>query len=353
MCIGEPDFPTPERVCKAAFDASLRGETHYTMPLGIPPLRAAISSHYQDRYHTVVPADRIAVTVGGSAALMLAFGAFANPGDQILMADPGYPSNRACLTFCGADAVLVPVDASTRFQLTPELVESHWTPRTKGVMIASPANPTGTSIPFEDLKAIHGIVQARGGVLLVDEIYHGLTYGHRPPTACSLGDDVFVMNSFSKYYCMTGWRVGWLVVPPQFASAVERMQAHFYICPPAPSQWAALAAFDPECAVIFDRQRDELQRRRDFLVPALRALGLTIEAIPDGAFYTYADITRFSSDSWELAWALLQQTGIAVTPGRDFGVHRAHEHVRISYTASMTDLQDAVAKMETFLKAYR
>lgn len=204
MCVGEPDFHTPERVVRAAMDAALRGETHYTQPLGIPPLRRALSQHYATRYGVDVDVERIVVTVGASGALMLAFMSFAEPGDAIMMADPAYPSNRAVLLGCGASSQLVPVGADTRYQLTAEMVEREWRDNTRGVMIASPSNPTGTSIDPGELAAIHRVVRERGGVLVVDEIYHGLTYGHQPPSAVSLGDDVFVVNSFSKYYCMTG-----------------------------------------------------------------------------------------------------------------------------------------------------
>ena len=349
MCIGEPDFPTPERVVLAAADAARRGETHYTMPLGIPPLRQAIADHYAARYGVAIPAERVIVTVGASGALTLALAAIVEPGDEILMADPGYPSNRACLTFCGASAALVPVGARERFQLDADLVERHWGPRTRGVLIASPANPTGTTIDPAVLAAIHAIVRERGGVLLVDEIYHGLTYGHEPPTALALGDDVFVLNSFSKYHCMTGWRLGWLVAPESLVPAIERMQAHLFICPPAPSQWAGLAALEPESTAIYEAQRLELQRRRDFLVPALDGAGLRVACVPDGAFYAYADVSAFTSDSWAFALDLLEATGVAVTPGRDFGVHRAHEFVRISFTASLEDLRSGMDAVRWFL----
>ncbi len=350
MCVGEPDFTTPERVIRAAMEAALRGETHYTMPMGIPPLRRALVQHYRERYGVEVDQSRVLVTAGASGALTLAFSAIAEPGDEIMMADPAYPSNRACLLACGASAGLVPVGADTRFQLTAELVAANWNPRTRGVMIASPSNPTGTTIPHEELAAIHQVVRDRGGVLLVDEIYHGLTYGHRPPSALSLGDDVFVVNSFSKYYCMTGWRLGWLVAPAAYVPAIERMQAHFFICPAAPSQWAGVAALEPESTAIFEQQRAELQARRDFLVPTLNAMGLRVACEPDGAFYVYVDITAHSHDSWAFATELLQATGVAVTPGRDFGVHRATEHIRMSYTSSMAQLREGTEAIGAFLQ---
>ena len=349
MCVGEPDFHTQERVVRAGMDAALRGETHYTQPLGIPPLRRALAEHYANRYGIAVDAERIVATVGASGALCLAFMAFANPGDEIMMADPAYPSNRAVLQGCGASAQLIPVGAETRYQLTPEMVDRSCGPKTRGVMIASPSNPTGTSIDPGELAAIHQVVRERGGVLVVDEIYHGLTYGHQPPSAAALGDDVFVVNSFSKYYCMTGWRLGWLVVPPWALEAVSRMQAHFFICPAAPSQWAGVAALEPESTAIYEVQRAEMQRRRDFLIPALAEMGLRVPCEPDGAFYVYADISQHSHDSWGFAMGLLQATGVAVTPGKDFGEHRANEFIRMSYTSNMAKLEEGRAEMRRYL----
>lgn len=353
MSVGEPDFPTPERVVNSAVDALHRGETHYTVPMGIPELRRAIARQYQERYGVAVPLERILVTVGASGALTLAFGVLADPGDEFLMADPGYPSNRALLTFCGASANLVPVGAAERFQLTAELVDRHWTPATRGVMVASPANPTGTTIPDAELRAIHAVVRARGGTLIVDEIYHGLTYDTRPQTSAALGDDVFVVNSFSKYYCMTGWRLGWMVVPEPYCDAVERMSQHMFIAPPAPSQWAGVAALEPESTAIYERQRAELQRRRDTVVPALAALGLTVACKPDGAFYVYVDCSAHTHDTWQFVRDLLHATGVAVTPGRDFGRHRANEFLRISYTCPLPQLEEALARIASFIEGRR
>jgi aspartate/methionine/tyrosine aminotransferase len=349
MCVGEPDFPTPARVVQAAVEALHRGETHYTVPAGIPELRRAISQHYASRYGVTVPAERILVTVGASGALTLAFGALANPGDDFLMADPGYPSNRALLTFCGANARAIPVGSAERYQLTAELVDRSWTPATRGVLAASPANPTGTTIPDAELRAIHEVVRARGGTLIVDEIYHGLTYGSAPQTAAALGEDVWVVNSFSKYYSMTGWRLGWMVVPEQYVATVERMAQHMYIGAAAPSQWAGVAAMEAESTSIYEAQREELQRRRDFVVPALDAMGLTVDCTPDGAFYAYANVSRWASDSWDFARQLLAETGVAITPGRDFGVHRAHEHARVAYTAPISELEESLGRIEGFL----
>jgi aspartate/methionine/tyrosine aminotransferase len=350
MCVGEPDFPTPDRVVAAAVAALQRGETHYTVPSGIPELRSAISAHYTTRYGVSVPAERILVTVGASGALALAFGALANPGDEFLMADPGYPSNRALLTFCGANARLIPVGPEERFQLTAKLVDRWWAPHTKGVMAASPANPTGTTIPDDELRAIHDVVRARGGTLIVDEIYHGLTYEHHPQTAAALGDNVFVVNSFSKYYNMTGWRLGWMVIPERYFEAVHRMSQHMFIAPAAPSQWAGVAAMEPESTAIYEAQREELHRRRDFVVSAIERMGLGVACKPDGAFYVYVDCSSRTHDTWNFARELLAATGVALTPGRDFGTHRANDFVRLAYTAPIAELEVGLSLIDDFMR---
>ncbi len=353
MCVGEPDFPTPERVVDAAVAALRRGETHYTEPSGIPELRRAISDHYSARYGVDVPAERILVTVGASGALALAFGALANPGDEFLMADPGYPSNRALLTFCGAHARQIPVGPAERFQLTAELVDRWWTPQTKGVMAASPANPTGTTIPDDELRAIHEVVRARGGTLIVDEIYHGLTYDTTPQTAAAFGEDVFVVNSFSKYYNMTGWRLGWMVIPERYFEAVHRMSQHMFIAPSAPAQWAGVAAMEPASTQIYEVQREELRRRRDFVVPAIERMGLGVACKPDGAFYVYVDCSSRTHDTWSFVRELLAATGVALTPGRDFGSHRANEFVRFAYTAPIPQLEAGLSLIDDFMRTAR
>lgn len=353
MCVGEPDFPTPARVVDAAVEAMRRGETRYTIPAGIPELRAAISRHYTERYGVSVPAERILVTAGASGALTMAFGVLANPGDEFLMADPGYPSNRALLTFCGARVRHIPVGAAERFQLTAELVDRHWSDTTRGVLAASPANPTGTTIPDDELRAIHDVVRARGGTLIVDEIYHGLTYDAHPQTAAALGDDVFVVNSFSKYYSMTGWRLGWMVIPEPYFEATLRMSQHMFISAAAPSQWAGVAAMEPESTAIYEAQRAELKMRRDYVVPALDDIGLAVACKPDGAFYVYVDCSAFSHDAWNFTRELLHETGVALTPGRDFGSHRANDFLRFAYTAPVPQLKAALEHMQPFLERKR
>ena len=357
LAVGEPDFPTPPHVVEAAAAAVRDGATRYTVALGIDPLREAIAAHYRDRHGAAVRREDVAVTVGASGALTIAFGLFVNPGDEVILADPTYPSNRAFVSLFGGVPRLVPVGGAERFQLTPDLVERHWTPRTRGVLVASPANPTGTTIAPDALRGIHDVVRRRGGVLVVDEIYHELTYGAggAPPTAAAFGDggapatDVIVVNSFSKYFCMTGWRIGWLVVPPPWMEAAERLAQHLFLAAPAPSQHAALAALRPESLAIFDERRVEFARRRDFLVPALRGLGFDVPVEPDGAFYVYAGCAAHGDDGMALAHRLLHEAEVAVTPGRDFGVHEADRRLRFAYTRGLPELEEAVARLRRAL----
>lgn len=356
LAVGEPDFPTPACVVEAAAAAVRDGATRYTVALGIDPLRAAIAAHYRERHAAAVRPEHVAVTVGASGALTIAFGLFVNPGDEVILADPTYPSNRAFVSLFGGTPTLVPVGSAERFQLTPELVERHWTPRTRGVLVASPANPTGTTMAPATLRAIHEVVRRRGGVLVVDEIYHELTYGPGgpPPTAAALGDDggpardVIVVNSFSKYFCMTGWRIGWLVVPPAWMGAAERLAQHLFLAAPAPSQHAALAALRPETLAILDERRAEFARRRDYLVPALRGLGLDVPVEPDGAFYVYAGTGRHGS-GLALARRLLHEAEVAITPGVDFGVHEADRHLRFAYTLAVPRMEEAVERLRRAL----
>ena len=366
LAVGEPDFPTPPHVVEAAAAAVRGGATRYTSSLGLHALRAAIAEYYQARHRATVTPEHVAVTVGASGALTIAFGLFVNPGDEVILADPTYPSNRAFVSLFGGVPRLVPVGPAERFQLTPELVERHWTPRTRGVLVASPANPTGTTIPPEALRGIHEVVRRHGGVLVVDEIYHELTYGAHgpPPTAATLGlpadavatigrgtvaHDVIVVNSFSKFFAMTGWRIGWIVVPSGWLNDAERLAQHLFLAAPAPSQHAALAALRPESLAIFDERRAEFARRRDFLVPALRGLGFDVPVEPDGAFYVYAGIAAHGDDSVALAHRLLHEAEVAVTPGVDFGLHGGDRHLRFAYTLALPRLEEAVARLRRAL----
>lgn len=349
--IGEPDFPTPEPVIRAATEAIQTGNVHYTPALGLPQLRQAIAAFYASRYQVDIAAERIAVTPGASGALLLALGATLDAGDEILLADPGYPCNRHFAFFINAVPIAVPVDAGTAFQLTVELVEKHWTPRTRAVLLASPSNPVGTLVRSEDIVAIARLCVARNAVLIVDEIYHGLVYDTSPQTALALSDQVFVVNSFSKYFHMTGWRVGWLAAPEWAMGAIERLAQNLYLAPPTPAQFGALAAFGEENIAILEARRLEMKLRRDFLAPALTALGFDLPVLPQGAFYLYADVSRFTQDSFAFAQRLLNEAGVAVTPGLDFGAVLPERYVRFAYTQPMPVLQEAVGRLAVFLKS--
>jgi aspartate/methionine/tyrosine aminotransferase len=347
MEIGEPDFPTPAPVTTAGIAALQTGKTHYTPALGLPELRAAIAQSYPSPVRP--DAARVVVTPGASGALTLIFAALLNPGDQVLLADPGYPCNRHFVRLFEGEAVNIPVDAATEYQLTAELIRRHWSPRTRAVLIASPSNPTGTIVAPEELARIVHTVEELGGVLIVDEIYHGLTYGTEAISALSHSSQVFVVNSFSKYYGMTGWRLGWLVAPPDAVAALDKLAQNIFLASNTPAQHAALAAFGSEVQAELKRRRDIFRERRDYLLPELRALGFAIPVTPAGAFYLYAECARFTSDSEVFARELLEQTGVAITPGLDFGVNRPRQHVRFSYANTLDNLREGVRRLREHL----
>jgi aspartate/methionine/tyrosine aminotransferase len=347
--VGEPDFPTPEPIVAAGVAALRAGYTHYTPALGLSQLRAAIADYYAQRYAVDLRAERIAVTPGASGALLLAMAALFNPGDEVLLADPGYPCNRHFARLVEAVGVGVPVGPESGFQLTAELVERHWGARTRGVLVANPGNPTGTLIPAAELRAIHDAVRRRGGWLIVDEIYHELIYASDEPSAAALGDDVVVINSFSKYFLMTGWRLGWLLAPAWLMPEIDKLAQNFYLAAPTPAQYAALAAFSAETRTILEANKTELHRRRDFLSPELARLGFGLPCQPDGAFYIYAEISAFADDAERFAAKLLDKVGVAITPGADFGRHGAGTHVRFAYTTSLERILEATERIGEFL----
>jgi aspartate/methionine/tyrosine aminotransferase len=351
MEIGEPDFPAAEAIVAAGVAALAAGRTHYTPALGLPELRTAIAQSYPGSER---PAPEcVVVTPGASGALLLVFAAIVNPGDEVLLADPGYPCNRHFVRLFEGVQVGIPVDASTSYQLTAELVRRHWTKRTVAVLVASPSNPTGTLVPDAELARIARTVEELGGVLIVDEIYRGLTYGLDAPSALGHSDRVFVVNSFSKYYGMTGWRVGWCVAPRAYLPALDKLAQNIFLAVNTPAQHAALAAFTPAVRTELDRRRDEFRARRDYLLPELRRLGFGIPVEPQGAFYLYADCSRFTPDSRAFALELLEKTGVAITPGMDFGSHRAERHVRFSYATTREHLHEGIARLENHLRARR
>ncbi|MFP5381815.1 MAG: pyridoxal phosphate-dependent aminotransferase [Gammaproteobacteria bacterium] len=348
--IGEPDFCTPISIVEAGIAALRAGHTHYTGALGLPALREAIAAFQAARWQAQVDPTRIVVTPGASGALLLALGLLAGPGDEVLMADPGYPCNRHFARFCEARAVSVPVDATSGFQLTLEGVERYATAATRVVLIASPSNPTGTVIAAGELARIRAWCGAHQVALVVDEIYLALTYDGAEHSAAAW-DDVFVVNSFSKYFQMTGWRLGWLTAPAWALPALERLAQNLFLAAPTPAQHAALAAFQPATLAELEARKDELRARRDFLLPALRARGFDIPVSPQGAFYLYADCSHFTENSQVFANRLLEEAGIAATPGIDFGVHRASRHLRFAYTQPLPRLSEALERLDHFLQA--
>jgi aspartate/methionine/tyrosine aminotransferase len=353
--IGEPDFTAPPEVQEAACQAVRDGKTHYTQATGMLALRERISDWYRQRFNVKVPASRIVVTAGASAALQLACLALIESGDEILMPDPSYPCNRHFVSAADGTAILIPTTAAERFQLSADKVQAAWGENTRGVLLASPSNPTGTSIHPDELRRIHTVVSNKGGVTLVDEIYLGLSFEPQyGQTALSLDEDIISINSFSKYFNMTGWRLGWMVVPERIVPVIERLAQNLFICPSTISQYAALACFEAGSMAEYERRRAEFKARRDYFISALNDLGLTVPVMPDGAFYAWADCTTACNklgvkDSWDLSFELMKQAHVAVTPGRDFGVANTHNFIRFSTASSMPQLQAAVERLKALL----
>jgi aspartate/methionine/tyrosine aminotransferase len=365
--IGEPDFSAPPLVQEAAARAISQGHTQYTQATGLPALREKISNWYASRFGVHVAPGRIIVTAGASAALHLACLALIEAGDEILMPDPSYPCNRHFVGAAEGRSTLIPTTAAERFQLTADKVDAAWGAQTRGVLLASPSNPTGTSIAPDELQRLHSLVHSRGGITLMDEIYLGLSYEERfGQTALAmpgeLGRSIISVNSFSKYFNMTGWRLGWLVVPEALAPVIERMAQNLFICPSTVAQHAALACFEPESLAEYERRRAEFKARRDYFIPELNRLGLTVPVMPDGAFYAYADCSDAvqklglrsgqpdgTGGSWDFAFELMQRAHLAVAPGRDFGQATPSKYIRFSTASSMTHLQEAVARLEAIL----
>jgi aspartate/methionine/tyrosine aminotransferase len=354
--IGEPDFTAAPGVQAAAAAAIEAGRTQYTAATGLPRLRQAIARWYGERWGLDIAPQRIVVTAGASAALQLACLALVEPGDVVLMPDPSYPCNRHFVTAAGGTAVLLPSGPAQRFQLSAEAVERAWGPSTRGVLLASPSNPTGTSIDPDEMRRILEVVRARGGFALVDEIYLPLSFDDRYGVSALAHDapggrDVVSINSFSKYFSMTGWRLGWLVLPPALVDGVERLAQNLYICASSIAQQAALACFEPASLALFEARRAEFRRRRDYVVPALRTLGLDVPVMPDGAFYAWADCSSLRPSSWDFAFELMRSAQVALTPGRDFGREGSERWLRLSFARSMTELETAIARLSGALHA--
>jgi len=349
MEIGEPDFATPQAVVEAGIKHLKTGDVKYTSAAGLPELREKISTYYQKHYSVTVDKKRIFVTPGASGAFLLALGASLNPAEELLMADPCYPCNSNFVKFFDGKARTIPVDATSRYQLTAAHIKQHWTKATKGVLVASPSNPTGTIVTPQQLEQAIHTVNKLGGCFYSDEIYHGLVYGENAPTALEFSDNVFVINSFSKYFGMTGWRVGWLIVPEEFIDATEKLAQNIFIATATHSQYAALAAFEESTLAELEQRRAEFGARRDFLYNALLRVGFEIPIKPDGAFYIYANCSKFTDDSYQFALDLLEAEGVAITPGKDFGNNEANHYVRFAYTTSIDRMAIAMQRLERFI----
>ncbi|NDG14363.1 MAG: pyridoxal phosphate-dependent aminotransferase [Betaproteobacteria bacterium] len=354
--IGEPDFTAPPLVQEAAIRVVQDGRTAYTHALGLDALRERISDWYRTRFGLAVPARRIVVTAGASAALQLACLALIEAGDEVLMPDPCYPCNRQFVQAADGRAVLLPTTAEQRFQLSAAQVQAHWQAATRGVLLASPSNPTGTSVALQELRQIHRFVSDKGGITLVDEIYLGLS--HDPAfgqSALAIDDQIISINSFSKYFNMTGWRLGWLVVPEPLVAVIERLAQNLFICPSTVAQYAALACFEPESLALYEERRAAFKHRRDQFIPQLNAMGLTVPVMPDGAFYAWADCRQACqrlglADSWAFAEHVMHEAHVVITPGRDFSHHQPGDFVRLSTASAMETLNHAAQRLRHLLE---
>lgn len=350
MEVGEPDFATPQPVIDAAQKIIATGDVHYTPATGLPSLKQRLSGHYKDTYSIDIDPARIIITPGSSGALLLSLACVVEPGKKILMADPGYPCNRNFSYFLSGDVVAINVDESSDYQLTAKLIEQHWDSDTVGVILASPSNPTGTLIASKELKAIVNVADEHGGRIFMDEIYHGLIYDVQgADSILNFTDNAFVVNSFSKFYGMTGWRLGWCVVPEEYITYVDNFAQNIFLAAPTPAQHAALVVFEPETQAILEQRRQAFQERRNYLLPAVKELGFQVKSEPQGAFYIYSDCSSLTDDSEKLAEQLLEEAGVAVTPGMDFGTNRSKQHVRFAYTTSLDRLKIGVDRIAKFL----
>ena len=350
MVVGEPDFPPPPPVVRAAQQALAQGNIHYTHALGLPELRESIAADYQRRDALQIGTDRIAVTAGASGGLLLVMAALLNPGDEVLMPDPSYPCNREFVSAMGGVVKTIAVDAATGFQPTVDAVQQAWGPRTRALLVASPANPTGTMIQPDQAQALAQAVRGLGGVMIVDEIYQRLVFDEQPKSLLSLGEDVISINSFSKTFSMTGWRLGWVVAPAEMIRAIERLSQNLFISTSSLSQRAALAAFEPESLAVAETYRQKFREQGHYLLGELQRLGFRLPAAPDGAFYGYCDVSALTGDSYQFCIDLCDQVGVLMTPGRDFGDHHAERYVRVSYTKPLSVLQDGVERLQRFLE---
>lgn len=355
--LGEPDFGAPPAVIEALRTLADGRALPYTAATGLPALQQAISDFYRHKHDVTVAPERIIVTAGASAALLLVAAALVDPGDEVLVGDPAYPCNRQFLAGFGARVKLVPTAAAQGFQLDAARVRQHWGPHTHGLLLASPSNPTGTLVPAAKLQAICDWVRQQEGWRIIDEIYLDLSDpqedGRFPRTVLATDPDAIVINSFSKYFGMTGWRLGWCVVPDALRPAIERLAQNFYICPPTPAQHAALACFTPASLAVCEQRRQLLAERRALVLDTLEHIGLPTATRPAGAFYVYLDIRHTGLDAATFCRRALHEAHVALTPGLDFGELTAHSHVRLSFATATEALQRGLTRLGDFVAGLR
>ena len=357
LSLGEPDFGAPPAVRDAMREQYDGRALPYTAALGLPELRRAIADFYHERHHVDIDPRRIVITAGGSAALLLATALTVDPGDEVIVADPSYPCNRELIRSFEGVVVDVPTSAATRFHLNAELVDRAWSERTKAVMVTSPSNPTGTTIDFDVLKGVCDLARFRGAWRIIDETYLDLADrepdGSEVRSALLADPDAIICNSFSKFFGMTGWRLGWAVVPEYTIEAVDDLATNYYLCAHTPTQHAALACFTPESLAVCEERRQELLARRRIVVSGLERIGLPLEVVPNGAFYAYFSVAGTGLDAWTFCERELEEAHVALTPGRDFGPSTADTHVRLSYAASREALTEGLSRLGKFVASLR
>ena len=349
LVVGEPEFKTPKPIIDSAIKSLEQNKIRYSPSLGKVELRESIAKWYQDREKINLSYNKIAVTSGSSAALLLTMAVLLNPGNEVIISDPSYPCNRHFVAAMEGVATCVPVDSKTNYQLTLEKVKDNWTEKTKAVLVSSPSNPTGGILDYEELEKIYSFVCSQGGYLIVDEIYRGISYDKEPVSATALGENVFVINSFSKYFCMTGWRLGWLVAPEKFIEKIEHLAQNLYISNSDIAQDAALSAFSPDVVSQLDSNLVHYKEQKDYLMNELLRIGFKIPVEPKGAFYIYADASNFTDDSYKFCWKILEDIGVAIAPGLDFGNYRSNIHVRFSFPKTINIMSEGIKRIDNYL----
>lgn len=350
--IGEPDFGAPPDVLLAMQELATNAPLPYTSALGLPELRAAIAGFYKTAHQIDLNPERVVVTAGASAALLLLSAAFVDEGDNVIMGDPSYPCNRQFIKGFGGKVQLVPTQAESRFQLNMALLKQHWQAGTRGLMLATPSNPTGTAVNVQELAAMCEFARSKGAWRIIDEIYLNLHHneaGSQPVSALSFDDEALVINSFSKYFGMTGWRLGWCVVPEQAVEVMERLAQNYYICPSTLAQKAALQCFTPDSIALCESRRTALIARKNLVLAGLEKCGLAVPVQPDGAFYVYIDITNTGLTAMTFCERVLQEAHVALTPGNDFGEYQGDQFVRLSFASAESELEEGLRRLGFFM----